>query len=286
MNPSTVAQHEELRQAVARLSKARTANPSTVEFYHADGIVALATGLVRKSTNTKAGAMVQTYILRDDMPPKQAALTGADSKICGNCPLRPSQVPKGQPKCYVNTGWLTTLWKSWRKGNVPKATPTQLKAMIELSGRPLRIGAYGDPGFVPVEVWDAIAGRKGTGYTHQWQSTDPGLKAHAMASVQSIEGAMAAQAKGWRTYRVDLDGIGAMDGEIECPEASTNGEVQCADCGLIWEKRWHAETCGDDGRNHHASFAQGPYGVTYVLDGVPQGNIKYYTRFAIGRGKA
>ena len=76
-----------------------------------------------------------------------------------------------------------------------------------------------------------------------------------------------------------------MDGSYQ--ERTTKGfSWQCADCGLIWEKRWHAETCGDDGRNHHASFAQGPYGVTYVLDGVPQGNIKYYTRFAIGRGKA
>lgn len=70
-------------------------------------------------------------------------------------------------------------------------------------------------------------------------------------------------------------------------ERTTKGfSWQCADCGLIWEKRWHAETCGDNGRNHRASFEQGPYGITGTLNGVPQGNIKYYTRRAVGREKA
>ena len=48
-------------------------------------IVAIATYSAR---NRKTGAMVQTYIIRDDMDPVTASRTGADAAICGACPLR------------------------------------------------------------------------------------------------------------------------------------------------------------------------------------------------------
>lgn len=55
----------------------------------------------------------------------------------------------------------------------------------------------------------------------------------------------------------------------------------CPKCRLVWQKRWHAEQCG--ARGHATSFEQGPYGCTGTLNGVPQGNLTYYTRSAVRR---
>jgi hypothetical protein len=48
-------------------------------------IVVLAT---YSNRNSKTGAVVQTYILREDINPLEASKTGADASICGTCPLR------------------------------------------------------------------------------------------------------------------------------------------------------------------------------------------------------
>lgn len=210
------------------------AQPKTVEFWRGaspiDGapVVALATGLMRPSENSKTGPMVQTFILRMDRRPVEAVVDGTDASVCGDCPMRPSAKP--DVACYVNTGWLTQLWLSWSVGLIPKWAPARLGERAANISRPVRAGAYGGPDVVPTTVWDAIyaAQPKGTGYTHQWRTSD--LQGHAMASVDNLEDASEAHKLGYRTYRVDLDGIGPQDGEIWCPE-QTNG-VECADCGL------------------------------------------------------
>ena len=43
---------------------------------------------IDSARNTKTGRMVQTYILRADMDPREANKTGADFSICGTCPHR------------------------------------------------------------------------------------------------------------------------------------------------------------------------------------------------------
>lgn len=58
---------------------------------------------------------------------------------------------------------------------------------------------------------------------------------------------------------------------------------RCDTCGLVWDKKHLAVNCAS--RTHVQSFEDGPYGVTYVLNGVPQGNIHYYTRTAMRREK-
>ena len=63
-------------------------------------IVMIAVGLLQGSTNTKTGAMVQTYILRQDMPPIEAVKTGADESICGGCTHRGDGTGKKR-SCYV-----------------------------------------------------------------------------------------------------------------------------------------------------------------------------------------
>ena len=46
-------------------------------------IVAVA---ITKSSNRKTGNMLQTYIIRSDLDPRDANRTGADFSICGSCP--------------------------------------------------------------------------------------------------------------------------------------------------------------------------------------------------------
>jgi hypothetical protein len=38
--------------------------------------------------NKKTGTMLQTYIIREDVDPREASKTGADISICGTCPHR------------------------------------------------------------------------------------------------------------------------------------------------------------------------------------------------------
>jgi hypothetical protein len=60
-----------------------------------------------------------------------------------------------------------------------------------------------------------------------------------MASVQSVDEAVEATALGWRTYRVDLEGIGAQAGEITCPEQTLG--ITCDECRLCGGTRKDAK---------------------------------------------
>ena len=53
-------------------------------------IMMVVTGLVTASSNHKTGDMLQTWIMRKDMPPHEAVKTGHDYAVCGDCLLRPS----------------------------------------------------------------------------------------------------------------------------------------------------------------------------------------------------
>jgi hypothetical protein len=72
-----------------------------------------------------------------------------------------------------------------------------------------------------------------------------------------------------------------MDGGYAEHTAEQAHAWRCDGCGLVWEKRWHAETCTK--RGHKTSFVQGPYGVRGVENGKLIGTPTYYTRRAIRR---
>jgi hypothetical protein len=190
-------------------------------------IVVLATGLRRGSRNAKTGAMVQTWILRTDVDPVSAVKSGEDDTTCGTCPHRAGA------GCYVDVSRAPlSVWRSWRAGRIPRATDADLARIRSL---PVRIGSYGDPGAVPVFVWESITaeGQRRTGYTHAWR-TRPDLQNFCMASADSAAEHHVAQSQGWRTFRVispvdDVD-MGARPGEIECL-AESRGK-SCIDCGL------------------------------------------------------
>src|SRR4051812_7482019 len=149
-----------------------------------DPIVGVLTGLEGGSLNPKTGPMAQAWILRADRTPMDAVRDGSDDAICGTCALRGEGVI-GRT-CYV-TYWLGPLnvYKLFRRGDYLEASWPDLQALVE--GRHVRLGAYGDPAAIPLEVWRTllVTAAGWVAYTHQWTTCDQRLKAIAMASVDT-----------------------------------------------------------------------------------------------------
>jgi hypothetical protein len=180
-------------------------------------IVAIATGYKGKSSNRKTGAMVQVWVLRQDIPPTEAKKTGADFSVCGDCPLR--QANGGG--CYVNVGQAPlAIWRKYKRGGYPVWDKTAFD-------RPVRFGAYGDFAALPpyfVAFLKAMSPAGYTGYTHGWRYRQD-LAPVCMASVHTIEEKEYAKSLGFRTFRTGNAG----SGDILCP--SETG-ISCAQCKL------------------------------------------------------
>lgn len=193
-------------------------------------IVVILTGLKRKSENEKTGNMIQVWILPETNP-LAAVQSGADSAVCGDCPQR-------RTKCYVRVEQAPlSVWEAWKRGSYHDWTG-KMPAKV-LSGRAIRVGAYGDPVAAPMSVWrkilrQPIAGW--TGYTHQWRRPDAKrFNAFLMASADTEEDAKQAWSQGWRTFRIRKDGnVPLVQGtEIICPASDEGGNrLTCEKCML------------------------------------------------------
>ncbi len=197
-------------------------------------IVAILTGLLSASRNSKTGPQCQLHITREDVAPHVAQRSGADYSVCGSCPLRPKLASKGEPRCYVKT-WQGT--NSAHKYSSHK--PVRLaQALEQLRGKSLRLGSYGEPYALPesliTQLTEASSGW--TGYTHAWQRPDAQwLRNTCMASCETELEAWQAWGMGWRTFRTTpRDGARGALARLEtlCPHVSSGGNVQCIDCGL------------------------------------------------------
>ena len=188
-----------------------------------------------RSTNTKTGPMAQTYILRADVPPVEAAKTGDDASVCGSCPLRPTLAEPHDPRCYVNKGHgPRAVWDAWKRGRYANAGSIWgLAAATHASD--LRLGTYGDPGAVNSTLWWAMAAnaKTHTGYTHRWRDTGADLRGLCMASVDSLAEQREAKALGWTTFRIVRLGDPRVKGEAICPASERAGrKVQCITCPI------------------------------------------------------
>jgi len=205
-------------------------------------IVAIITGIKSKSNNSKTGDMPQIWILRSDIHPTEALRTGQDSSICGNCIHRPKKLgadalKKNSRTCYVNTMSFNGIFKSYKKGGY--AVADLVKLASELEGRHVRVGAYGDPASLPIEILDTLLSKcKSTGYTHQWRTCDKRYAKYNMASCDTIVDVADAVKLGYRTFfvqpRVDYkDAIHNVGGIklAHCPASKELGKVTtCRDC--------------------------------------------------------
>ena len=201
-----------------------------------DGAPIVAIAVTARSSNRKTGAMVQTYILRSDVPPIEAVRTGADASICGDCKHRGDGTGKGR-SCYVTLAHgPSSVWRTFRAGKYPVMP---LADSWELgSGRMVRLGTYGDPTAVPIGVWQSLVrdARGWTGYTHQWTRIGSELRSWqrlVMASCDSEAETAAAQFAGWRTFRVRSAAAPLMPNEVTCPASDEAGKrTTCAQCRL------------------------------------------------------
>lgn len=189
-------------------------------------IVVIAT---METSNRKTGQMVQTWIIRSDISPTDAAKIGLDSSVCGNCPQRWFN----GGACYVNLGHAPLgIYKGYKRGIYPTFDADLHSDYI--TGRKIRLGAYGDPAAVPFEIMESIAkmGISWTGYTHQitHKQFDNRYLELCQVSADSPKQAIKYQSMGARTFRVAMPGDSLADNEIECL-ADSKG-IQCIDCML------------------------------------------------------
>lgn len=201
-------------------------------------IVLLASGYDRGSENTKTGWMIQTYIARQDSNPSQSKRDDTDAAACGNCPHRLLRT------CYVNT-WrgCDTVHNQYTRGN----SDTFKLSMVR--NKLLRLGTWGDPAMVPLDVWLPLitASRGRTGYTHQWRH-HPEWMPYVMASCDTPEEVVEAESLGWRVFA-------AFQGErpkglVPCPASAEQGHrLQCDSC-LMCDGADHA------GAQHRSVFIQ------------------------------
>lgn len=197
-------------------------------------LVVFATGL-RGSGNGKTGDMVQTHILRADVDPLEAVETGQDVSICGSCPLK--GIPgKRKRTCYVKVFHAPLgIFRAWKRGNVPEVAHDSEHIQDAVRGRMVRLGAYGDPAAVPVQVWrDLLATAAGhTGYTHQANRPDlQDTLELCQLSADSLEDAEVARDAGIGSFRVLRPGQEPAPWEMTCPASEEAGKVAtCAECG-------------------------------------------------------
>jgi hypothetical protein len=202
---------------------------------HIDGvtpIVVIITGINKASANAKTGAMLQTYIMVADRHPQEALELGYDSAVCGGCIHRAGK--DGKRSCYVNivVGGPAPAYGCYKRGNYPLADWDQQRSILGM-GRIIRVGTYGDPAAVPIEVWDSLLKLSvgHTGYTHQWRSPKfSALKDFCMASCETSDDVAKANANGWGTFRViplDEDTTELWS----CPASKEAGkQTTCEEC--------------------------------------------------------
>ena len=193
------------------------------------------------SSNVKTGDVVQTYHLPTQTHPIDATRNGADTAVCGDCPLKPSN----SGVCYVRLGHgPSSVYRTFKNGRYPylKDLPKhEQKATIERfkNAKKLRLGAWGEPSSdIKSSLYLAgLAGKNTLSYTHQWR-TNPQLRPFTMASVDTKADYLEAKAQGWRTYRHTANladdknsiQLERFDNEIICPFVTK--KIQCANCGL------------------------------------------------------
>ncbi len=188
---------------------------------------------VWQSQNSKTGDMLQTYILRSDIDPREANKYGEDESICGNC--RHKGTPTFDPTkalaegrtCYVNMGQgVLIVYNAFKAGKYPAARPRTVGRK-----RKVRIGTYGDGAAAPSYVWDELMSEADghTAYSHN--GGDP---QRYMVSADTLTQAKVAWASKYRTFRV-IRHVSEIDRthEVLCPASKEAGyKATCATCLL------------------------------------------------------
>lgn len=196
-------------------------------------IVAIVTGLGRRSKNRKTGPVAQLWIIRSDINPVRAIELRQDYAICGSCTLR-GVLDVGRI-CYVNVPrCVLAIYRRYARGGYPDVDPAIVASLCRAQGQAMRLGAYGDPAALPLWVLrELTAGLRHTGYTHSWRYVRPEYAGVLMASVDTPAEYRMATAAGWRTFQTVLPGQLLPARVISCPASEEAGKrTTCARCTL------------------------------------------------------
>ncbi len=193
-------------------------------------IVVIATGVSgNKSDNEKTGAVIQCWILHAGLEPLAANHKGLDESVCSSCKHRHFR------SCYVNFArGPEQVYQTWKDGKYPVLDMDNPRTPEIFRDKIIRLGAFGDPVAVPVEVWDTITQRciSHLGYTHQWkQKRNNVYKKYCMASCDTLGEVYKAKFRRWRPFYVRQEGEALPPGFFECPASKAAGKrLTCAEC--------------------------------------------------------
>lgn len=200
-------------------------------------VAAVVTGMDGSSKNRKTGAMPQVWYIPTDQPGTlfRAVETGNDGAVCGTCKHRPST----GGACYVDLfRGPQRIWHTYQRGGYPRPPMGDIREALR--GRVVRFGAFGEPPSIPRSVYLDLLPELGgwQGYTHAWDRLDAEDWGFLMASTDTRLETLTARARGWRTFRVRLEGEPIDPGERVCPAAAEAGRkltcLQCRQCDGAW----------------------------------------------------
>lgn len=194
-----------------------------------------------RTENRKIGKMAQLWILPDNgLSPLAAVQAGQNQSACGNCALQGQwDAILGKVRnrvCYVNLGQgPRSIHSALSKGRYPAVS---LERALELiRGLKLRLGAYGDPAALPIDLIEALVSVSSghTGYSHQlfWIDRPKAerLAKLVMVSCHNRAQLEEAQRRNWRAFAVVTESQRAQSTDlVECP-AYTRG-ISCEQCLL------------------------------------------------------
>ena len=248
--------------------------------YNGDQIAVIATGLFNKSGNSKTGNVVQIWIIVANKSPLEANNQGEDEAICGTCKHRHFR------SCYVNlANGPHQVWQKYHKGGYPKLQLNHATSEL-FRDKIVRLGAYGDPSAVPVEVWDCITRvcSGWLGYTHAWKRCDVRYRNYCMASCDTLEEAQEAMRRGWRPFYVRSKDEPLPEGFFSCPASEEAGKRMNCDRCRVCSGGEHI-----DGKGVPSIIAHGPsWKQSFFERGMKlmRNKEKYVGVFYVGRKDA
>lgn len=227
--------------------------------------------ITNRTRNRKTGDMLQSWIFREDMNPIEANRQGLDVGFCGLCKHRGIANPDktegtaDQRSCYVLLMGVSQVWSALKRGNYEDYKP-ELHDEI-LKSNPLRMGSFGEFAAIPhrlihnmsklVPMW--------SGYTHLWRRFS--LQNYMMASVDSVEEKIEANALGYRTFRVKTEEESRLPDESMCPASAeyfafSGKKMQCEACQLCNGLQRRARNIVIDAHSKNGAYIQSANNTT------------------------
>ena len=159
-------------------------------------IVQIATGLRKPTLNRKVRNAIQVWTIPSTEHPLDAIRRDSAYAVCRDCAI--------SDLCYVNRATLGVIYGAYQRGAYPKVPVHRIPELLP-PFMVWRLGAYGNPSAVPYpKVMGKLAklGVQWLSYEHAWSHVTQSHRAVSMASCETLDQAIGAASRGWRSYTV------------------------------------------------------------------------------------